>query len=87
MFHCVETYHTEIYGRDIQNDVCRHILILLLRAGSIYIYERWYGKSKVFFETNRKTHRVQNVNDAVQKNLKTKEKIMKKTPKNDVLKK
>ena len=36
---------------------------------------------------NRNTHRVQNVNDAVQKNQKTQEKNMKKTPKNDVLKK
>ncbi len=66
MFHCVETYRTVKYGRDIQNDVSRHIL--LLRAGSILEVVR---KKQVFFETSRKTHRVQDVNDAVQKNLKT----------------
>ncbi len=40
-----------------------------------------------FFETNRKTHRELDVNDAVRKNPKTWEKNQKKTQKNDVLKK
>ena len=44
-------------------------------------------KARFFYETNRNTHRVQNLNDAVQKKQKTQEKTMKKTLKNAVLKK